>query len=219
MFTIIVFNFPATLHCLPVNCIADVVLDKDFFCFWKSSKSFYLVTRFRFGSAVTSLSWWHLFFSYSKSPHWPPHGCRSRESEQRREGEGPLSYLLPVADRTSHEDRLQQRYWAPACRSGYGKNKSLLPQFVLLQLQSQANAAVHCVKISSTLSWSLYELSRHPEVQASLRQEVLNVLEGRRTPEAADVARMPLLKATVKEVLRYQLNGFRGQLESVISFG
>uniref|UniRef100_A0A3P9JCH8 Cytochrome P450, family 27, subfamily B, polypeptide 1 n=1 Tax=Oryzias latipes TaxID=8090 RepID=A0A3P9JCH8_ORYLA len=56
--------------------------------------------------------------------------------------------------------------------------------------------------ISSTLSWSLYELSRHPEVQASLRQEVLNVLEGRRTPEAADVARMPLLKATVKEVLR-----------------
>ncbi|KAM4588736.1 25-hydroxyvitamin D-1 alpha hydroxylase, mitochondrial [Odontesthes bonariensis] len=56
--------------------------------------------------------------------------------------------------------------------------------------------------ISSTLSWSLYELSRHPEVQDSLRKEVLSVLEGRRIPEAADVARMPLLKATVKEVLR-----------------
>nr|XP_020448673.1 25-hydroxyvitamin D-1 alpha hydroxylase, mitochondrial [Monopterus albus] len=56
--------------------------------------------------------------------------------------------------------------------------------------------------ISSTLSWSLYELSHHPEVQASLRDEVLSVLEGRRIPEAADVARMPLLKATVKEVLR-----------------
>ncbi len=53
------------------------------------------------------------------------------------------------------------------------------------------------------MSWSLYELSRHPEVQASLRDEVLSVLGGRRIPVAADVARMPLLKATVKEVLRY----------------
>uniref|UniRef100_A0A8C9WTU2 Cytochrome P450, family 27, subfamily B, polypeptide 1 n=1 Tax=Sander lucioperca TaxID=283035 RepID=A0A8C9WTU2_SANLU len=56
--------------------------------------------------------------------------------------------------------------------------------------------------ISSTMSWSLYELSRHPKVQALLRDEVLRVLEGRSIPEAADVARMPLLKATVKEVLR-----------------
>ncbi|KAM9860307.1 25-hydroxyvitamin D-1 alpha hydroxylase, mitochondrial [Aulostomus maculatus] len=56
--------------------------------------------------------------------------------------------------------------------------------------------------ISSTMSWSLYELSRHPEVQASLRDEILSVLEGRSIPGAADVARMPLLKATVKEVLR-----------------
>lgn len=58
-------------------------------------------------------------------------------------------------------------------------------------------------QISSTLSWSLYELSRHPEVQASLRSEVLAVLQGRRVAEAADVAHMPLLKAVVKEVLRY----------------
>ncbi|XP_076012479.1 25-hydroxyvitamin D-1 alpha hydroxylase, mitochondrial [Genypterus blacodes] len=56
--------------------------------------------------------------------------------------------------------------------------------------------------ISSTMSWSLYELSRHSEVQARIREEVLTVLEGRSIPEAADVARMPLLKATVKEVLR-----------------
>lgn len=54
------------------------------------------------------------------------------------------------------------------------------------------------------MSWSLYELSRHPEVQASLRDEVLSVLEGRRVAEAKDVAQMPLLKATVKEVLRYK---------------
>lgn len=53
------------------------------------------------------------------------------------------------------------------------------------------------------MSWSLYELSRHPEVQAALRAEVLGVLGDRRVPTAADVSRMPLLKATVKEVLRY----------------
>ncbi|KAM9318672.1 25-hydroxyvitamin D-1 alpha hydroxylase, mitochondrial-like [Pholidichthys leucotaenia] len=56
--------------------------------------------------------------------------------------------------------------------------------------------------ISSTMSWSLYELSRHPEVQAVLRKEVLTTLGGQRLPEAADVARMPFLKAIVKEVLR-----------------
>lgn len=57
------------------------------------------------------------------------------------------------------------------------------------------------------MSWSLYELSRHPELQASLRDEVLTVLKGRRVAEAADVAQMPLLKATVKEVLRYESRG------------
>ncbi|XP_017271225.1 25-hydroxyvitamin D-1 alpha hydroxylase, mitochondrial [Kryptolebias marmoratus] len=56
--------------------------------------------------------------------------------------------------------------------------------------------------ISSTLSWTLYELSRHPEVQAEIRKEVLTVLGGRRIPEATEVANMRLLKAAVKEVLR-----------------
>ncbi|KAI1891084.1 hypothetical protein AGOR_G00160260 [Albula goreensis] len=56
--------------------------------------------------------------------------------------------------------------------------------------------------ISSTMSWSLYELSRHPEVQAALRAEVLGVLKGRQVPGANDVAQMPLMKAVVKEVLR-----------------
>ncbi|KAG2468205.1 CP27B protein, partial [Polypterus senegalus] len=56
--------------------------------------------------------------------------------------------------------------------------------------------------ISSTLSWSLYELSRHPDVQSRLYQEIQEVLQGRALPSAADVGRMPLMKAVVKEVLR-----------------
>ncbi len=60
------------------------------------------------------------------------------------------------------------------------------------------------LQISSTLSWSLYELSRHPEVQAALRDEVWRVMKGRSIPEARDVAAMPLMKAVMKEILRYE---------------
>ncbi|XP_066473794.1 25-hydroxyvitamin D-1 alpha hydroxylase, mitochondrial [Tiliqua scincoides] len=56
--------------------------------------------------------------------------------------------------------------------------------------------------ISSTLSWSLYELSRHPEVQAALHKEISTVMKEKPIPSAADVAQMPLLKAVVKEALR-----------------
>uniref|UniRef100_A0A8C3HYV4 Cytochrome P450 family 27 subfamily B member 1 n=1 Tax=Chrysemys picta bellii TaxID=8478 RepID=A0A8C3HYV4_CHRPI len=53
-----------------------------------------------------------------------------------------------------------------------------------------------------TLSWSLYELSRHPRVQAALHEEITGVMKGGAVPSAADVAQMPLLKAVVKEALR-----------------
>ncbi|XP_007067091.2 25-hydroxyvitamin D-1 alpha hydroxylase, mitochondrial [Chelonia mydas] len=56
--------------------------------------------------------------------------------------------------------------------------------------------------ISSTLSWSLYELSRHPRVQAALHKQITEVMDGGAIPSAADVAQMPLLKAVVKEALR-----------------
>ncbi|XP_032068271.1 25-hydroxyvitamin D-1 alpha hydroxylase, mitochondrial [Thamnophis elegans] len=56
--------------------------------------------------------------------------------------------------------------------------------------------------ISSTLSWSLYELSRHPQIQAAVHEEITTVMQDNLIPSAADVAQMPLLKAVVKEVLR-----------------
>ncbi|XP_026533168.1 25-hydroxyvitamin D-1 alpha hydroxylase, mitochondrial [Notechis scutatus] len=56
--------------------------------------------------------------------------------------------------------------------------------------------------ISSTLSWSLYELSRHPQIQAAVHEEITTVMKEGLIPTAADVAQMPLLKAVVKEVLR-----------------
>lgn len=50
-------------------------------------------------------------------------------------------------------------------------------------------------------------------MQVSLREEVLSVLGGRRVPTAADVAQMPLLKATIKEVLRWESKGFPPRVE------
>ncbi|XP_069762189.1 25-hydroxyvitamin D-1 alpha hydroxylase, mitochondrial [Narcine bancroftii] len=56
--------------------------------------------------------------------------------------------------------------------------------------------------ISSTMSWSLYELARHPDIQAALHREIRETVGDKPFPSAADVAKIPLLKAVVKEVLR-----------------
>ncbi|WP_330178650.1 cytochrome P450 [Nocardia sp. NBC_01503] len=51
------------------------------------------------------------------------------------------------------------------------------------------------------LAWTLHELAAHPEVAARLAAEVDQVLDDR-TPEAADLARLPYLSQVVDEALR-----------------
>ncbi|XP_028943399.1 25-hydroxyvitamin D-1 alpha hydroxylase, mitochondrial-like, partial [Antrostomus carolinensis] len=55
--------------------------------------------------------------------------------------------------------------------------------------------------ISSTLSWSLYELARHPGVQEALHQELVATLATTSDPSATALSRVPLLRAVVKETL------------------
>jgi cytochrome P450 len=50
------------------------------------------------------------------------------------------------------------------------------------------------------LAWTLYFLARHPELQAEVHRE-LDAL-GARHPEAADLSRLPLLRACLDESLR-----------------
>uniref|UniRef100_A0A8C2XQ55 Cytochrome P450 family 27 subfamily A member 3 n=1 Tax=Cyclopterus lumpus TaxID=8103 RepID=A0A8C2XQ55_CYCLU len=55
---------------------------------------------------------------------------------------------------------------------------------------------------SNTVSWCLYELAKQPEVQEQLYQEVMSVCPGDELPNSEDIARMPYLKAIVRETLR-----------------
>ncbi|XP_076967351.1 25-hydroxyvitamin D-1 alpha hydroxylase, mitochondrial [Tamandua tetradactyla] len=56
--------------------------------------------------------------------------------------------------------------------------------------------------VSNTLSWALYELSRHPDIQKALHSEITAVLGSCAHPPATILSQLPLLKAVVKEVLR-----------------
>jgi cytochrome P450 len=55
---------------------------------------------------------------------------------------------------------------------------------------------------ASTLSWTIYELARHPDCLAKLRAEIEAVVGWERTPTYADLKGMKYLQNTMNEVLR-----------------
>lgn len=55
---------------------------------------------------------------------------------------------------------------------------------------------------ASTLSWTLYELSRHPQVVKKLREEILSIVGPDSHPTYEHLKNMPYLKAIFNETLR-----------------
>lgn len=55
---------------------------------------------------------------------------------------------------------------------------------------------------ASAISWTIYLLGHHPEIQADLRKEVQTVLGDKICPDHDDLANMPLLKKVIDESLR-----------------
>ncbi|KAH9994168.1 cytochrome P450 52A11 [Xylariaceae sp. FL0662B] len=55
---------------------------------------------------------------------------------------------------------------------------------------------------AATLSWTLYELGRHPEVLRKLRQEIVETVGLDRTPTYADLKSMKYLQNVINETLR-----------------
>ena len=55
---------------------------------------------------------------------------------------------------------------------------------------------------ASTLSWAIYEMSRHPHTVARLRREILKTVGSTRTPTYADLKDMKYLQNIMNETLR-----------------
>lgn len=58
------------------------------------------------------------------------------------------------------------------------------------------------LQVSNTLSWTLYELSRHPEVQSALYREIKAAVDPGSHAQPQALSQLRLLKAVIKEVLR-----------------
>ena len=53
------------------------------------------------------------------------------------------------------------------------------------------------------MSWCLYELAANPEVQEKVRSEVLKVVGSEDVVTPAHISKMPYLRDTLKETMRY----------------
>ena len=64
-------------------------------------------------------------------------------------------------------------------------------------------AFINCVfQTSNATVWCLYNLAKHPEVQAKMVDEIQKALPNNETLTASKLSELPYVKAVLKETLR-----------------
>ncbi|KAL8183102.1 UNVERIFIED_CONTAM: hypothetical protein K2H54_015814 [Gekko kuhli] len=80
------------------------------------------------------------------------------------------------------------------------KNKELTVEEIYANMTEMLLAGVDTT--SFTLSWAIYLLAKHPEVQHSVYKEIISKLGKDKVPDANDVPNLPMIRALLKETLR-----------------
>uniref|UniRef100_A0A8C6R287 Cytochrome P450, family 24, subfamily a, polypeptide 1 n=1 Tax=Nannospalax galili TaxID=1026970 RepID=A0A8C6R287_NANGA len=121
---------------------------------------------------------------------------------QKNAGEEALTFITAIKTKGCIDSRLEKYSQQPDAdflcdiyRHKQLSKKELYAAVTELQLAAVETTA-------NSLMWVLYNLSRNPQVQQKLLQEIQTVLPENQVPRAEDLRNMPYLKACLKESMR-----------------
>ncbi len=130
-------------------------------------------------------------------PSWVPTRRHLRERRALAEVEQVFRALISArrASNDNREDLLSMLLAAVDEESGTGmSDQQLRDEMMTLFLAGHETTA-------TALTWTWYLLSRHPEVDAKLHEELHCVLDGR-APQAADLPKLPYTERVIRESMR-----------------
>jgi cytochrome P450 len=130
-------------------------------------------------------------------PSWVPTRRNLREKRALAKLDGMLRVLIQTrrASRESRDDLLSVLLAAVDEESGFRMtDQQLRVEMMTLFLAGHETTA-------TALTWTWYLLSRHPEVEAKLQEELRSVLDGR-VPTLADLPKLPYTEMVVRESIR-----------------
>jgi cytochrome P450 len=135
--------------------------------------------------------------SLLRIPAWVPTARNRREKRAVAELDDMLRTLIRnrrAADE-SHEDLLSVLLAAAGEEGGARmSDKQLRDEMMTLFLAGHETTA-------NAMTWTWYLLSRHPEVEAKLAEELRRVLAGR-APSVEDLPKLPYTEMVIREALR-----------------
>jgi cytochrome P450 len=130
-------------------------------------------------------------------PHWPT--PRNRRAQREHDFLDSIVYRI-ISERQSqpdphhHNDLLSMLMGAVDEDGSRMSPKQLRDETMTLFIAGHETTAL-------TLAWTWYALSQNPAAESALHEELGAVLAGR-SPELADLPRLPYLQAVVNEILR-----------------